>query len=443
MTLSASETKAQKARKAQKAQQDFVERHLNRNIVVQLSHGLFGQTGFRLFSAPTFLPVYLYSISGSEVFVGLARSLEAVGQMLTPVFGASLIGHRRKLLGITVTVSLLMRLQILFIALVGFVFGAHDAGIWLIALFMTLLGVFQGISVVIINSLRAKVIPIKRRGFVTGWRNFLSYGFTALLAYFAGSYFIDNNVLGNGYASLFLLAFGMAMLGVIALTFTREPVGATVRQKENVLQSIRTIPQLFRDNPYFGRFFVVSMLGSIGRMAMPFYILFVATQMTVSGAMLGVLTTIWMLSGTATNVIWGGIADRNGYRVVMITTLAMWTFAHGQLLLIDGILGAMAFFMIFGVAFSGFNQARQNMVLEFGEDRDIPMRVAVANTATNSVGAIGPLLGGLISVALGYEVIFVLCLCVQLIALIILVGWIPEPRRLYHAHASTVAQESD
>ena len=148
-------------------QEVFVDKHLKRNIVVQLGHGLFGQTGFRLFSAPTFLPVYLYTISGSEFFVGLARSLEAIGQMLTPMFGASLIGHRRKLLGITLVSSVLMRFQILFIALTGLFIGATDIGMWLIVFFMVLLGLFQGISVVMMNSLRANVIPVRRRGFVT------------------------------------------------------------------------------------------------------------------------------------------------------------------------------------------------------------------------------------------------------------------------------------
>ena len=76
-------------------EKQFVQQHLRRNIVVQLAHGMFGQTGFRLFNAPTFLPVYLYTISGSEFLVGLARSLQAGGQVLTPVLGASLIGHRR------------------------------------------------------------------------------------------------------------------------------------------------------------------------------------------------------------------------------------------------------------------------------------------------------------------------------------------------------------
>ena len=362
--------------------------------------------------------------------MGLARSLEAIGQMLTPVVGASLIGHRRKILGITLATNVLMRLQILFIALTGLLVGASGNGIWLIVLFMVLLGVFQGISVVMMNSLRAKVIPVQRRGFVSAWRSVLSNGATAILAYFAGGYFIDNNVLGDGYAALFLLAFLIASLGIAVMVFTREPPGVSLRKRESVAQSFFSLPRLFRDYPQFTRFFVVSALGSFGRMAMPFYILFAGTRMDLSGAMLGVLTTIWMLSGTVTNILWGSIADRSGFRVVMITTLSMWTFCHFQLLLIEGIVGVIVFFVLFGVSFSGFNLARMNMVLELGADKDIPLRVAVSNMASNTVGAIGPLLGGAIAIFFGYEVIFVVCIVVQVVALAITVDYVPEPRQL-------------
>ena len=410
-------------------QKAYIDHHLNRNIAVQLAHGMLGQTGFRLFSAPTFLPVYLYALSGSEFLVGLARSLEALGQMLTPVVGASLIGHRKKILGITLATSTLMRIQILFIALSGFMFGASNNGIWLIVFFMVLMGIFQGISVVMMNSLRAKVIPVRRRGFVSGWRNFLAGGTTATLAYFAGGYFIDHNILGDGYAALFLLAFLVASLGIFALAFTKEPRGVSLRKRENVVQSFRSLPRLLKENPPFARFFIVAALGSFGRMAMPFYILFAATQMDISGAMLGLLTTIWMLAGTVTNVFWGSIADRIGYRIVMIATLSMWTFAHCQLLFTDGIFGVVVFFVLFGTAFGGFNQARQNMVLELGVDKDIPLRIALSNMGINLVAAVGPLLGGVISLAFGYEVIFVICIVVQVIALGIMVGFVPEPRR--------------
>ena len=418
---------------SEQQQKSYVDQHLNRNIAVQLTHGMLGQTGFRLFSAPTFLPVYLYALSGSEFIVGLARSLESLGQMLTPMLGASLIGHRKKMLGITLFTSVLMRLQILFIALTGLVMGAGGHAIWLIIFFMVLMGIFQGISVVMRNSLRARVIPVHRRGMVAGWRNFLSGGTTAILAYFAGGYFIDHNVLGDGYAALFLLAFLIATLGIGALAFTKEPTGIALRKRENVIQSFKSLPGLLRENPAFARFFVVGTLGSIGRMAMPFYILYASTQMDISGAILGVLTTIWMLAGTATNIVWGSIADRSGYRLVLIITLSLWTFSHFQLLFVDGILGVMAFFALFGTSSSGFMQARQNMVLELGSDQDIPLRIAVSNMANNMVAGIGPLFGGMIALAFGYEIIFIVCIVVQLVALFILVGYIPEPR-----HSSVV-----
>ena len=414
---------------SEQQQKSYVEQHLNRNIAVQLAHGMLGQTGFRLFSAPTFLPVYLYTLSGSEFIVGLARSLESLGQMLTPMLGASLIGHRKRMLGITLFTSVMMRLQILFIALTGLFLGASDNAVWIIIFFMVLMGVFQGVSVVMMNSLRARVIPVHRRGMVAGWRNFLSGGTTAILAYFAGGYFIDHNVLGDGYAALFLLAFVIASLGIGVLAFTKEPSDIALRKRENVLQSFKSLPGLLRGNPAFARFFVVGTLGSIGRMAMPFYILYASTQMEISGAMLGVLTTIWMLAGTATNIVWGSIADRSGYRLVLIVTLSLWTFSHFQLLFVDGILGVMLFFALFGTSSSGFMQARQNMVLELGSEEDIPLRIAVSNMANNMVAGVGPLLGGLIALTLGYEIIFIVCILVQLVALYILVGYIPEPRR--------------
>jgi MFS family permease len=389
---------------------------------------MLGQTGFRLFSAPTFMPAWLFLLSGSEFVVGLARSLQALGEVLSPMLGASLIGHRGRTLKINLIAGAAMRLQILLVALSGLLLGSSEAGIYAVIFFLTLLGFFQGIQGVLMNSLRAKVIPVGRRGFVTGWRNFLAGGTTALLSYFVGGWFIDEQVFGDGYAALFLLAFVITSLGLAALAFTREPEAVTVRQRSNFLESFQALPDLLRGNPAFARFFLVRALGSFGRMAMPFYILYAATQFEMSGAILGVLTTLWMLTGTATNVIWGGIADRRGYRIVMVLTLAIWIIAHVELLVGEGVGAVMIFFVLVGTASGGFNQASQNLVMEMGNNADIPLRLAVSNMAVNMVGMVGPLLGGIIAMVSGYAVIFVICIVMQMIALGILIGWVPEPR---------------
>jgi hypothetical protein len=65
----------------EKSYQCEVKRHLKRNAVVQILNGMFGQTGVRLLQAPTFVPAYLFELSGSEFVVGLARSLEATGNI--------------------------------------------------------------------------------------------------------------------------------------------------------------------------------------------------------------------------------------------------------------------------------------------------------------------------------------------------------------------------
>ena len=81
-----------------------------------------------------------------------------------------------------------------------------------------------------------------------------------------------------------------------------------------------------------------------------------------------------------------------------------------------------------GAASGGFNQTRENRVLELGAAEDVPLRVAVSNMGVNTIGTVGPLLRGLIAVWLGHRAIFMVCVVMQFIAFIVLVGWIPEPR---------------
>ena len=401
---------------------------LPRNVAVQLAHGLLGQTGFRLVAAPTFLPAYLFALSGSDFVVGLARSLQALGTVVTPVIGASRIGHRKKILGITLAASGLMRVQVLGLALAGFLLGA-GAAVYAVVLFLALMGFFQGIAQVTMNSLRAKVIPPHRRGVVDGARNCLAGLTSAALSYLAGAYIVDANLFGNGYAAAFLLAFGIAALGWFALALTREHRAVSVRGRESVRETFRAVGPILREQPAFRRFFAVRALGSCGRMAFPFYILFLATRIEVTGVALGLFTAVWMITSSVAVLAWGLLADWRGHKVVMIATLLCWTAAHGQLLTVDSDAGAVVFFVLVGLAAGGFNQAGQHMVLLLGQLRDIPIRLAASGAAVNLVAAIGPFVGGAIVYFTGYVALFALTIALQVVALVLLVRLVPDPPR--------------
>ena len=389
---------------------------------------MFGQTGMRLVSAPTFMPAYLFALSGSEFVVGLTRAMQAAGTVVSPIIGASTVGHRRKVLSATLATAAMMRLQILGLALAGFFLGQR-ALLPAIIVFLTLMGFFQGMAQVTMNTLRARVIPVHRRGFVSGARNFLAGLTSAGVSYLAGAYVLENDLLGNGYGTVFLIAFGIASCGLGALAMTRETETTALRPRESTRQALQAIPGLLRDNPEFAKFFIARALGSFGRMALPFYILYAGTRMELTGTVLGILTTLWMITSSTSNLLWGLLADRRGYRIVMIATLTIWMLSHVQLLFVESLPGIIAFFVVMGIPSGGFNQSGQNMVLEFGSSEDIPIRLAASGSSVNFVGAIGPLLGGLIVWTLSYPALFIITIGLQLAGLVILVRWVPEPRR--------------
>src|SRR5664279_6379306 len=80
------------------AYEGFVWKNLRRNYAGHFLHGMLGMTGFRLVNAPTFLPAYLHMISGSNAIVGLGLALQQMGGVISPIFGASKIEHRTKVM---------------------------------------------------------------------------------------------------------------------------------------------------------------------------------------------------------------------------------------------------------------------------------------------------------------------------------------------------------
>jgi MFS family permease len=408
----------------------FVRRHLRRNIAVQLANGMLGQTGVRLAQAPTFLPAYLFALSGSEFVVGLARSLQAAAEVVSPALGASIVGHRHRMLRPVLICGLLQRLQVLVLGLAGLLLPDREAVVVILAA-LALMGFFHGAQMVMQDALRAKVIPVRMRGIIAGWRQFLAGLCTAGVSYFAGGYFIDHDVLGDGYAALFLLAFALTAAGLVSMALTAEPDAESVRPRASLFATFAGLRLVLRQDPAFFRFFVARGLGAFGRMAMPFYVLFAGTRMELGGVLLGTLTTVWLLTSATTNLLWGIAADRHGYRIVMIATLALWGASHVQLLFVDGFGGMLVFYVIMGMASGGFFQAGQNMTLEFGRSDEIPLRAAAMSTLQNAIGTVGPLAGGVVAAAFSYEWLFVLTGALLFAALAVVVVAVPEPRQLH------------
>ena len=188
----------------------FVWDNLNRNYIANYLHGMLGMTGFRIINAPTFIPVYLHALAanvpaflpfglkmfaGPDAIVGVGMALQQLGAIASPIVGASQIEHRKRVLPVSMLMGTLMRVQILGMAIAGWLLIKNPLPLLLTMVgFLFLYGLFSGAQRVAFQLLLAKVIPISRRGRLQAWRNLTGGLIAAVLAWVAGKYFIGHNV---------------------------------------------------------------------------------------------------------------------------------------------------------------------------------------------------------------------------------------------------------
>ncbi|NVD44271.1 MFS transporter [Qipengyuania atrilutea] len=405
----------------------FVDDNLKRNYRANFIHGVLGMTGFRLIYAPTIIPAYLLLLTGSTAAVGLGAALLQMGATISPIASGSRIEHRSHILPYAIRVGSLMRLMILGLALTGYFLTGNALLFATFACFL-LLGFFTGAQRVAFQMLMSKLIPIRKRGRLQGYRNFAGGLIAAILAWAAGNYLIADEWLGNGYATTFLFAFLLTSAGLVVLkTMIREPAAPVSRPQMPMMQRIRQFPELLSDRD-FAWFSVVQCFSVMARVGGPFWTVYAGTQLGLDGALIGGLSFVFLGSDTVSNVLWGPLGDRWGFK--LIYGLALASSIAGVALLIVGSTAVpiYAAFVCLGVGGSGWMLASTTMVLEFGQTEDIPMRLAFVTTLEGAIAAAGPIAAGLLVAASGFMPLFAIVLAALVTALIMLVVKVGEPR---------------
>ncbi|MDJ0879123.1 MAG: MFS transporter [Halieaceae bacterium] len=412
------------------AERDYhrrVQERLPRNFAVHLVHGLLGQTGFRLVSTPTFVPAYILLLSGgSDIAVGLALSLAAFGAAITPLFSASLIGHRRRVLPVGFWTGGAMRVAVLCLALAGILLEGQAALLAALAA-MALFGLFAGMQTVVFQTLLSKVIPVNYRGRLMGLRNFLASLTTVGVAWVGGNYLVGTPPTPGGYGAVFLLAFVLTTIGLLVLTMVQEPEPPTVADKRSFMQYLREMPAFLRAEPAFARFVAARALSTLGRMALPFYILFAGESIGLSGETLASLTVAFTIAATLANLFWGWLSDRHGFRLCMLLSIVMWIVSTLVLLISTDYWVVVLVFAAIGASQEGFRLGSISLPMEFGNREHTSLRLAIANTVSEGAGSIAPLIGGLVAAALGYGAVFLGASALLTVGLLVLLT-VKEPR---------------
>lgn len=410
------------------ANDKFVADNLKRNFIAHFMHCMLGMTGFRLVFAPTFVPSYLYLLTGSSIMVGVGQGLQQLGAVLSPFVGASAIEDKKRILPYANRIGLMLRVQLLGLALSGWFLDGMWRAVAAI-LFLFLLGYYMGAQRVAFQMLMAKVIPLARRGRLQGYRNFAGGAVAAALSWWAGDYLIENEIFGNGYATTFMVSFILTSLGLTALIILmREPDSHQLKPAMKLRDRLRELPHLLQNRSY--KFFLIAqILTTAGRIGMPFCIIHASEVMAMDGKMLGLLSLAFLGADTLANIVWGSLGDRNGFRIVFLLSVILWIAAFGLMLVAKDQAGFLIAFAVMGAAICGYMMSAQTMILEFGSRDDVPMRLAISTTAETSIAAIGPLLGGIIATFAGFIPLIGLSMGLISAALVVIILYVREPRK--------------
>lgn len=407
---------------------DFVADNLARNYRANLFYGMLGQTGFRLLYAPTFIPAYIHQLTGSDAMVGSGAALLQLGMVFSPIVSASRLERQTLILPYAMRTGTAMRATILALALTGW-FVRGWAELALTFLCLLLLGLFTGAQRVAFQLLMAKVIPADRRGRLQAWRNFTGGLIAALLSFFAGHWLIENNALGNGYATMFFLTFLLTSAGLVILTrLLREPRTPVPSVPTRFIDRLRQFPALLADRDY-RHFLLAQGFCVLARIASPFFVLYAGQRLGLDGGVIGGLALCYLGADTLANLLWGYLGDRSGYRATLIGAILLWMGSIILLMGVDAPWAAYASFAGLGAASAGYLMGQQTMVLEFGSRQQAGMRLGLSTTLEGAVAALGPLLGGVIAALAGYMPLFTTALSFLTLALLLLAFGVREPRR--------------
>jgi MFS family permease len=203
-----------------------------------------------------------------------------------------------------------------------------------------------------------------------------------------------------------------------------------VREKSGIAARLADLPRLMRGDANFSVFLCACVLGAFGRGAMPYYVLYARQSLSIGGRELGALTAAFLLAATTLNVFWGSLADRAGFRIVFLSSLAVWIGGTFALFNATSFATLMGVFIAVGAGSGGFMMGQQNLVLEFGSRQDLPLRIGVTNSATEATGVLAPLAGGVLATAFGYPTVFMVAVAFKLAAALLVFAKLREPRGL-------------
>lgn len=388
----------------------LIEKNFRWNFTVNVLDGATFWFGLSFLSTAVVLPLFVSHFTTNPLLIGLIAFLTAAGPLVPQLLVAKAVAQAPRKIVFPAHIGFFFERLPLILLPAAVWLWADGQPVWALAAFFVLYGWHcAGVGVILVGwqDLIAKIIPEGRRGRFFGLTNFIGNG-TGLL----GALALPLVLAGSDFRTGFTLAFGTAALCMLVswgfLMLTREPPVESQAPAVSWADYFVSLPAILRRDLRFRRFLVSQSLTALSGMAAGFLLVHAVRTGGLSDAQAGAFT-VWLQAGLAlANLGFGFLADRFGHRhglewglVLNVVSLVLaWLLAAPWVF-------AVIFFLRGAMAAAQFISGNA-LVYEFCAPADRAVYLGLANTLPGLVGALAPLLGGLLGSLFGYPVLFAL-----------------------------------
>jgi MFS family permease len=353
-----------------------------------------------------FLMGFAIKVLGAKSYqIGILASLPMFANMVQ-IFGSYIIertGRRKMLCFLSVVISRAVWLIIIMLPLALFS-PLADFRIWILIGIIGLSSLFGSLSGVAWISWMSDLVPEKIRGAYFGKRNMIASG-CGMAGMLLGGKFItlwENRFQENNAFGFMIIFIVGLFFGTLAFWFlSRIPEIGPKDKKEGFNFSLFFNP--LKDKNFLWLILFVSswMFGS--QIAAPFYGVFMIAYLKIDFSSISIFGTLATLTTLLMMKIWGPITDRLGNRPVIIVSgwalilvPFIWILALPERYYLPLVLAHI----LSGAFMAGKTLSHFNILIKLSPREGRSIYIALFAAITGVVGAVAPVIGGILSRAL-------------------------------------------
>ncbi len=382
-----------------------------------------------LVSQQTVLPVFVTSIGGSNISVGLIPVLWTFGFNFPQILIASHAQRAAFKKPLLLKTAIGQRIPWLLMGLLCFTVVGRVSGDGALMLFFVayaLAAVGGSMNLPVWFDLVAKITSVHLRGRLFALRSISGAGL-GILGGGIVTYTLASVGFPHNFGVLFILAFCMMMLSYLFLLSLREGADGGGTAQGSPRSILHGVPAILRSNRNFRNYLISDALLTGSTMAGAFFAVYAIRKFSLTDAYAGPFTIAMMAGMITGTLLFGFLADRYGHKLNLLVAGLSTVLACVLALTAADVYVYLVVFVCsaWSVGLTGIS--RLPLIAELCREMDRPAYIALANLVTSPFVLLG-IAAGWVADEIGYEPVFVSAAVLALGAAVWLGLAVEEPR---------------